>query len=47
MYLEKYESLDGDHSQDAQEYTRSLAQSALELTKLAQFVHRDAPSVIT
>ena len=47
MYLEKYEGPDGLLEENPQEYTRELADSALELSKLREFTGREEPSVIT
>jgi len=47
MYLEKFESADGNLEQGAFDVVKPLADIALEVSKLAEFTGRDAPSVIT
>merc|ERR1719272_1197998 len=43
LYLEKYTAPDGDLTQHQFEVVKPLAKVALELSKLQEFVDRDAP----
>merc|ERR1712224_1045886 len=47
LYLEKYTAPDGDLSLHAFDVVKPLADIAMELSKLKEYVDRDAPSVIT
>eukprot|EP00928_Gymnodinium_smaydae_P026151 TRINITY_DN2061_c0_g1_i4.p1 TRINITY_DN2061_c0_g1~~TRINITY_DN2061_c0_g1_i4.p1 ORF type:complete len:611 (-),score=170.36 TRINITY_DN2061_c0_g1_i4:162-1994(-) len=47
LYLEKYEKPDGDLTQHQFDVVKPLAKIALEISKLKEFVDRDAPTVIT
>merc|ERR1711865_1288692 len=47
LYLEKYESKDGNLTQGAFDVVKPLADIALEVSKLPEVTGRDAPSVIT
>merc|ERR1711988_810706 len=47
LYLEKYTAPDGDLTLHQFEVVKPLAKIALELSKLKEFVDREAPTVIT
>merc|ERR1711918_252459 len=47
LYLEKYESADGDLAQHQFEVVKPLADIALSLSNLKEYTARDAPTVIT
>jgi phosphoglucomutase len=47
LYLEKYTAADGDLSLHQFDVVKPLAKIALEISKLKEFVDRDAPTVIT
>merc|ERR1712094_64344 len=47
LYLEKYTAPDGDLGLHAFDVVKPLAAMALELSKLKDFVDREAPTVIT
>merc|ERR1719498_535962 len=47
LYLEKYTAPDGDLTLHQFDVVKPLAKIALEISKLKEFVDRDAPSVIT
>merc|ERR1711976_531227 len=47
LYLEKYTPPDGDLNLHAFDVVKPLAAVALELSKLAEYTARDAPTVIT
>jgi len=47
LYLEKYTAPDGDLSLHQFDVVKPLAKIALEISKLKEFVDRDAPTIIT
>merc|ERR1719215_2405004 len=47
LYLEMYVGPDGDLTQHQFDVVKPLAKIALEISKLKEFVDRDAPTVIT
>jgi len=47
LYLEKYESKDGDLNQHPLEVVKKLGELAVDLANLKEFTGRDAPSLVT
>ena len=47
LYLDKYEPPSGDLDMHPHQVVAALGQLALEISQLAEFTGRDAPSVIT